>query len=279
FIGVTVGLDYGMGDRFIGDPKRLLIVFGTSCKHTGEGELIDAAIAHAVVKAYSNANKNPYAHMRAVSMTLERASAAGPNNPNFLKNEDYRDHLKISDCSQVSDGASALILATEEGLNTLGIAPEDCIEILSYGHTTSALGQVEDYTRLTNAAAAAAMAYQDAEIEANAIQIAEVHDCFAVTELMMMEALGFAEAGQAGAMVKDGATAIDGTLPINTGGGLMAFGHPVGATGIKQALEIYRQMKQQCGDYQVPHALNYGLTANMGGDDRTTVVMTYRNVQ
>ena len=239
----------------------------------------DEDIAHTVVKAYSNANKNPYAHMRAVSMTLEHASNAGPKNPNFLQNEAYRDHLKITDCSQVSDGASAVILATEEGLAKLGVKPEDCVEILSYGHATSGLGNVEELTRLSNAEAAAATAYADAGIEASDIQIAEVHDCFSITELMMMEALGFAEPGKAAERVKNGDTAITGDLPINTGGGLVAFGHPVGATGIKQVLEIFRQMKKQCGDYQVPRDLTYGLTANMGGDDRTTVVMTYRNVQ
>ena len=74
----------------------------------------------------------------------------------------------------------------------------------------------------------------------------------------------------------DGATAIDGSIPINTGGGLIAFGHPVGATGVKQALEVVRQMKGECGDYQVPGKPTVGITANMGGDDRTSVCMAFR---
>ena len=80
-------------------------------------------------------------------------------------------------------------------------------------------------------------------------------------------------------LVKSGATAIEGRIPVNTGGGLIAFGHPVGATGIKQALEIFRQMKGQAGEYQIPTAPEYGITANMGGDDRTSVCITFKNIK
>lgn len=236
----------------------------------------DADIAPVVVKAYSNANKNPYAHMRTVQMTLEHASAPNDRNPNFLGNPELRDHLKVSDCSQVSDGAAALILATEEGLKKLGKTPADCIELVSYGVATGALGQVADDTVLDTTAKAAAEAYRDGGVEPSEVGVCEVHDCFAVTELLMMEALGFCAKGEAPKMVADGETAIDGGTPINTGGGLIAFGHPVGATGVKQVLEVFRQMKGQCGDYQIPTPPTVGLTANMGGDDRTSVVMAYR---
>lgn len=97
-------------------------------------------------KAYANANRNPFAHMRTRQMPLEVAREAGPQNPAFLSNEDFKEHLLMSDCSQVSDGASAILLVSEEGLGKLGIKPEDCTEILSYGHSTSALGDVKDYT-------------------------------------------------------------------------------------------------------------------------------------
>jgi len=241
-------------------------------------DVTDAQIAHVVAKAYANANKNPLAHMRTVKIDLEHASKPGPSNPQFLQNEDYKDHLKVSDCSQVSDGASAIILASLEGLESLGIKPEACIEILSYAQAASALGQVKDFTQLDNTAAAAKRAYKDAALSPEQIQVAEVHDCFAITEVMMMEALGFAKEGEAVQRVVNGDTAIDGDIPINTGGGLIAFGHPVGATGIKQVFEIFRQMKQLCGDYQISNAPSFGLTANMGGDDRTSVVMTFKNL-
>ena len=94
----------------------------------------------------------------------------------------------------------------------------------------------------------------------------------------MLEALGFAKPGGAAELTTSGATHIDGRLPVNTGGGLIAFGHPVGATGVKQLVEIWRQMKGMCGDYQIPSSPELGLTANMGGDDRTTVVTLLKNV-
>lgn len=238
----------------------------------------DEDIAHVTVKAYSNASKNPYAHMRTVKMSLENASTAGDRNPQFLRNEELHDHLKVSDCSQVSDGGAAIILVSEEGLKALGKSESDAIELVSYGIATNALGKVKDYTVLDTTEKAAAEAYADGNIVADDVQVCEVHDCFAVTELLMYEALGFAEKGKAPELVRSGATQIDGKIPVNTGGGLIAFGHPVGATGIKQALEVFRQMKGQCGDYQVPNIPKVGLTANMGGDDRTSVVIAYKNL-
>jgi acetyl-CoA acyltransferase len=238
----------------------------------------DEDIAHVAVKAYANANKNPYAHMRTVQMSLEHASAASDKNPAFLRNPEFKEHLKVSDCSQVSDGGAAIILASEEGLKKLGVSPSDCVEVLSYGHTTSPLGRVDDYTVLNNTEKAVKQVYEEAGLRPSDIDVAEVHDCFAVTELLMYEALGFAEPGKGAELARSGATGIEGDIPVNTGGGLIAFGHPVGATGIKQVLEIYRQMKGQCGDYQIPDAPTHGLTANMGGDDRTTVAMALKNI-
>ncbi len=253
-------------------------MFARRAKHYKEAyDVEDADIAPVVVKAYANGNKNPYAHMREVEVDLDRAANASDSNPRFLKNEELRDHLKVTDCSQVSDGAAAVILATEEGLKELGVDPADCIEITSYGVATSPLGDVDDYTFLGNTHKAATEAYEDAGLAPEQVQVCEVHDCFAVTEVMMYEALGFAERGKGTELAKEGATDIDGKIPVNTGGGLIAFGHPVGATGVKQALEVYRQMKGLCGDYQIPEHPDVGLTANMGGDDRTSVVITYKN--
>ena len=93
----------------------------------------------------------------------------------------------------------------------------------------------------------------------------------------MYEALGFAAKGEGYRLIRDGSTEIDGRLPVNTGGGLVGFGHPVGATGVKQILEIYRQMKGRCGDYQVPTLPEIGMTANMGGNDKTVVTSLFRN--
>jgi acetyl-CoA acyltransferase len=94
---------------------------------------------------------------------------------------------------------------------------------------------------------------------------------------MMYEALGFAAPGEGAALIRDGATNIDGRIPVNTGGGLIGFGHPVGATGVKQAVEIWRQMKGRAGDYQIARLPRVGVTANMGGDDKTVIVSVFRN--
>ena len=211
-------------------------------------------------------------------VTLEWAQHAGDTNPRFLRNEEYHDYLKVSDCSQVSDGGSGMVLATEDGLRKLGKSPSDCVEVIGWGLSSSPLAGVSDFTALGNTAIAANEAFQSARVSRDDVGVVEVHDCFAVTEWLMLEALGFAKPGEAPALTVSGKTNIDGSLPVNTGGGLIGFGHPVGATGIKQMVEVFRQMKGRCGDYQVPNTPSFGVTANMGGDDRTSVVAVFKNV-
>lgn len=240
--------------------------------------LTEAQLGHVAVKAYDNANRNPLAHMQARKMTLDFAGAASDKNARFLQNAALKDYMKVTDCSQVSDGASAMYLVSEQGLRDLGLSQADVIELVGLGVSTASLYEDGDALRMDTTATAAGRAYAEAGVAPDQIQLAEVHDCFTITELLMMEALGFAEAGQAIDLVIDGATGIDGATPINTGGGLVGFGHPVGATGVKQVVEIWRQMKGRCGDYQVPGTPQVGLTANMGGDDKTAVVGIFRNL-
>jgi len=240
--------------------------------------LTERDLAHFSVKAYDNANRNPMAHMCAVKMTLEQAEMASDANPKILKNPELHDHLKVSDCSQVSDGAAAVLLASEAGLQKLGRSMTDAVQLRSYGFCTNPLGEVKNLLELDTAAAAAAEAMRDANLTPQDIQVAEVHDCFTIAELMMYEAIGLAEKGRGKELVLSGRTSLEGNIPVNTGGGLIGFGHPVGATGIKQAAEIYRQMKGQCGDYQVQRDLHVGLTVNMGGDDRTVVSLVLENM-
>jgi acetyl-CoA acyltransferase len=136
---------------------------------------------------------------------------------------------------------------------------------------------VQDLLRLDTAAAAAQEALRDAGAAPGDVQVAEVHDCFTIAELMMYEAIGWAEQGQGIELIRSGRTTLEGDLPVNTGGGLVGFGHPVGATGVKQAAEVFRQMKGLCGDYQIQRELKTGLTVNMGGDDRTVVSLVLQN--
>ncbi|MBX2801269.1 MAG: hypothetical protein KTR31_26565 [Myxococcales bacterium] len=235
-------------------------------------------LGRVAVKAYANASRNPKAQMRTVSMTLEEARATSERNREFLDDEVLRPHIRLSDCTTFSDGASAVVLATQEGLYRLGIHKELCTQIRAIGHTVQPMGAVLDPRRMSNMAHAASIAYGDASITAADVDVAEVHDCFTIAELQITEALGLAELGQGAHLLRDGATALDGSVPVNTGGGLLGFGHPVGATGVKQTVEIWRQMKGHAGDYQLDRTLTHGVTANVGGDDRTAIVMVHRNV-
>lgn len=233
-------------------------------------------VAHVSVKAYANGNLNPLAHMHKVKMTLEQASVASDKNPNFLGNADFKAWLKVSDCSQVSDGGAGMILCSEEGLKKLGKNKNDCIEVLSATVATDDLTKDGSLIKSECTAYAVQKALGAANIKAADINIAEVHDCFNIAEVLAYESIGWAKPGEGTRLAKDGVTHITGKHPTNTGGGLISFGHPVGATGVKQVLEVFRQMKGQCGAYQVGGSQasswpTMGLTVNMGGDDKTVV--------
>ena len=262
------------------DPFTFPALFARRAMHVvneTETTLDDCALA--AVKAYANANRNPNAHMRGYKMSYEAASAASDKNPLFISHPEYHDYLRVSDCSQVSDGGSALVLCSEQGLAKLNKQAADTVELLACEVSTASICDDPAPTRLDNTVNAAQRAYAAAGVQPGDVQLAEVHDCFTVNEILMYEALGFADAGKGAHLLREGQTQIDGKLPVNTGGGLVAFGHPVGATGVKQSLEIFRQFKGQCGEYQVKSSPTVGISANMGGDDRTTVVAIYKNVE
>jgi acetyl-CoA acyltransferase len=233
-------------------------------------------IAKVVSNAYGNAAKNPNAHMRTVKMSVEQAREASDKNPLFLENPELKPFLKVSDCSQVSDGGSAVVLVSEAGLRKAGKKASDAVEVVAYGHATGPIEGPADILDMDTTRAAAKEAYESAGLGPNDIQVAEVHDCFAIAQLLAVEALGFANRGEAKKLIDGGAMWLGGKVPVNTGGGLMAFGHPVGATGVKQAVEISRQLLGRCGDYQVKNGARVGLAQNMGGDDRTSVVTIFR---
>lgn len=259
------------------DPFTFPALLARRVKHAVEsGEVTMHDLAHVAVKAYGNANRNPNAHMRAVEMSFERASTAGPDNPVFLTHPDLRPWLRVSDCSQVSDGASAIVLASAAGLAKLGRKPVDAMEILACAVACAPIDEDSSGVDLDNVRTAVLRAYAEAGIGPEALEVAEVHDCFTIAEVLMYEAIGIAPKGGGARLIREGETHIEGRIPVNTGGGLVGFGHPVGATGVKQALEIFRQAKALCGDYQMPKPPRVGLSANMGGDDRTAVVTVYR---
>jgi acetyl-CoA acyltransferase len=235
------------------------------------------------LKARGQAQLNPLAHMQ--TQPLDAAGCA--SSPIFLSNPELRPHLKVSDCSQVSDGGAGIILASEEGLRRLGMSPADAVEILECVVTTGSLYEdPQSLVDLDTTRAAATAAYAATGLSPKDMNVAEVHDCFTAAEALMVEALGFAPRGEGAAYSAASGTAGNASalsaplsVPINTGGGLIGFGHPVGATGIKQLVEICRQMKGMAGDYQVGGDVEYGIAANMGGDDKTVVCTVLRNGQ
>ena len=236
----------------------------------------DEALARVVAKAYRNASRNPQALNQSVDVSLEQAMTVDDHNYTFLEDPELKPHVKLHDCTAFTDGASAVILATEDGLRRLGKSPDDCSELTGYGWSVRALGAETDPTRMSNMAAAACEAYGHAGINPGDIDVAEVHDCFSISELQQVEALGLAEIGGAAALMKDGATELDGRVPVNTGGGLLGFGHPIGATGVKQILEVHRQLTGKAGAYQLQSGPRIGVCANLGGDDRTGIVTVQR---
>jgi acetyl-CoA C-acetyltransferase len=136
---------------------------------------------------------------------------------------------------------------------------------------TLALHDRRDLTTLDATVHAARQAFAQAKIEPRQVDVAEVHDCFTIAEILAIEDLGFVEKGQGGPATEEGMTALGSELPINTSGGLKACGHPVGATGIKQAYEIALQLRGEAGRRQVDEA-EIGLTHNVGGSGGTALV-------
>jgi acetyl-CoA acetyltransferase len=191
----------------------------------------------------------------------------------------FTDHLNIFDCSKVSDGASAIAILSEEGLAKCGVDREDAVEVVGVGQ---AVGDItkdpEDGTVLDTAAAAITKAFASAGITKDDLATIEVHDCFTIAGVLMTEALGFAGHGKGSEFVAAGNTARDGHIPINTTGGLIGWGHPTGATGVHQAVTIWEQLTGKAGPAQVDIPANrpYGMTINMGGDDKTVVAIIYK---
>jgi acetyl-CoA C-acetyltransferase len=186
-------------------------------------------LAHIAVTEYANARHNEYAQMRSVELTVEQAMQIGGINRYIVEGLP----LKTYDCSQITDGYAALILATEEGLTKLGLARQDCVEIAGYAQATDPLRKDgRDVLRPAGALKAMNAAYKMAGVSPNDVNVAEIHDCFTVMGALGTEVLGKADYGKGAQYWVDGKANVDGECGINTSGGLIAKGHPIGATGI-----------------------------------------------
>lgn len=216
-------------------------------------------LAMVAVKNHHNGSLNPLAQFP-YKITVD----------SVLNSVLVADPLRILDCSPITDGAAAIVLCSLERAKKM---KKPIVKIIGSGHATDtiALNDRKDITWLESTYQAAKKAYTMAGKKPEDIDIIEVHDCFTIAEICVIEALGFVEKGKGGKAVEQGITSLGGKIPVNASGGLKAKGHPVGATGVAQAIEIVKQLRGEAGARQVKGA-RIGLTQNMGGSGGSSVV-------
>ncbi len=220
-------------------------------------------MAMVAVKNHHHGCLNPKAQMQTeitVKQVMESKPIAWP--------------LKLFDCSLISDGASCLVITRPDIARRFTDTP---VDIVGTGQASDTIGLYErdDITFMQVARLAAKQAYEMWGKTPRSIDVAEVHDCFTIAEIVAYEDLGFCAPGEGGKLVEEGETQLGGRIPVNTSGGLKAKGHPVGATGAAQACEIYLQLTGQAEGRQVEDA-SIGLTHNIGGSGSTGVVHIFR---
>lgn len=232
-------------------------------RHMYEFGTTEEQMAMVAVKNHNNACMNPCAqyHMK---ITVE----------NVLKSSPVVLPLKLLDCSPITDGAACVIVAPAEKARRMDRVP---VLVAGTGQAsdTISLHSRQNLTGLRATTEAARMAYRMAGVGPEDIDVAEVHDCFTIAEIMAIEDLGFCKKGEGGKLTEEGQTEIGGKIPINTSGGLKGKGHPVGATGIAQVVEIVHQLRGEAGKRQVKGA-EIGLTHNVGGTGGTAVVHVFK---
>ena len=191
----------------------------------------------------------------------------------------FVDSLNVFDCSKVSDGASAIVVVSEEGLKRTGIPLSEAVEIKAFTHIEDSLmDEPDDQTELSTTKVAVQTVLSNAEVSKDDIATIETHDCFTIAGILAVEAIGFAEQGKGVDFVSEGHTSRTGRIPFNTTGGLIGWGHPTGATGVHQAVTIWEQLTGKAGEAQIkiPDEKPYALSVNMGGNDRTVVSVVYK---
>ena len=241
------------------------------------------------IKNHENGKENPFAQMQQsikemMASKIVRYKEQGRDVPDWKDEFDFLNSssnpmiaspLRLFDCSLITDGAACLFLVAGDVAKKFTDTP---IWITGTGQGSAALS-LHDRDSLTSFVAtreAARQAYQMSGLKPKDIQICEVHDCFTIAEILAMEDLGFYEKGKAVEAIKNGETKLDGSLPINTSGGLKSKGHPVGATGAAHAVETFKQMRGIAErNRQVKFDVNCAMTHNLGGSGGTCVVHIY----
>jgi len=184
--------------------------------------------------------------------------------------------LKLYDCCPMSDGAAAVVLASEEKAKSMTDTPV-WIEAIGASSDTANVSKRSDFVGLAATVAAAEKAFKKSNVSPDRLDVANVHDCFTIAELLAYEDLGFCERGQAGRMIDEGQTEIGGKVPVNLDGGLKAKGHPIGATGVSMVVELTRQLRMQAGKRQAPIKNGLALAHNVGGTGHYCYVTVLRS--
>jgi acetyl-CoA C-acetyltransferase len=220
-------------------------------------------MAMVAVKNHRNAMNNPFAHFHR-EVTVEQV----------LSSKVIAHPIKLLDCSPISDGGAAVILARDSIAKRMVDTP---VWVVGSGSATDsiALHDRDDLTILRSTVIASHEAYQMAGIGPEDVDVAEVHDCFTIAELMAYEDLGLCEKGGGGKLIQDGETEIGGRIPVNPSGGLKAKGHPVGASGVGQVAEIALQLRGEAAARQVKEA-GVGLTHSVGGTGSSCYVHIFK---
>ena len=235
-----------------------------------EGRFMDALAGISTIN-YANAKRNPKAQTRKWFMSYEQARSRGTDT-----NAIVGGRLAVSDCSQVTDGAAVVVLASEKYVREHQL--KDCPVVKGYGHRVAPMRfdkkmmdakgsrYVLPWTRQ-----AVLDAYRRSGLSVHEIDVFETHDCFTSSEYAAISAFGITEPGLEYTAVEEGIIALDGSKPINPSGGLIGCGHPVGATGVRMFLDLYKQVTNTAGRYQVKDARN-AMMLNIGGSATTNYV-------
>ncbi len=235
-------------------------------RHMKEYETTEEELASVAVKNHFNATMNPKAQFQR-KITIEQVMNSG-----YVASP-----LKLLDCSPITDGAAVMILMETSKAKKI---TDKAIEIIGSVQTsdTLAIADRKSLTELNATKIAAKQLFQQTNLTPRDIDFAEVHDCFTINEILAIEDIGFFKKGEGGKASIEGKTALNGEIPINTSGGLKAKGHPVGATGIAQAIEAFYQLNNMAGERQVKNA-EIGLTHNVGGSGATVVMHAFRRAR
>ena len=237
-------------------------------------ELTRQAMARWYENAILNARKNPKAQeYENASKNLYELGLTKASPERFVP------HLNLYDCSKVSDGAASIVIASEEGLKKLGIPLKEAVEIIALGSAEDDITQdPEDLTFLSTTAEATHKAFAQASVSIHEIGHLELHDCFTISGLLALEAIGFAEKGRGPEFVLEGKIKPNGDLPTNLSGGLGGFGHPTGATGVRQLVDLWAQMTGKAA-HQISLKKPFGLMVSMGGNDKTVTALIVKKIE